>query len=219
MARLIEYAKLCDEVYGVPPGAPAGWQVLEHVTTATGFKGAIYASGDELVVAFAGTDTSGVFDFIADAVADIRLLTDMPRQTSDAYALYNRGVALKGRHHLDRLTVCGHSLGGALSQHIGYWTKNDFVTFNAPGVYTGIQGTKVAFMHSPQKAVRTILATFTGEADGRNYRLRDDPVSMVGVHYGRVDLIQPGGGASGHGIAECLKALRVNSQGNDPIFV
>lgn len=220
MGKLIEYAMLCEEVYTVPgTRAPAGWSVLESSSTATGFKGAIFASGDELVVAFAGTDTHGVLDFMADATADLRLMTDMPRQTSDAYVLYNRGVGLKSRHRLGSITICGHSLGGALSQHIGYWTASNFVTFNAPGVYTGIQGTKVAFLHSPQKAVRTIVASFGPTADGRNYRLSDDPVSRLGFHYGRLETILPGGGASGHGIGECLKALRVNGQGQNGVFV
>lgn len=220
MARLLEYASLCDAAYQVSgTRAPAGWTFLERSITATGFKGALFASGDELVVAFAGTDTSNALDFVQDAIADVRLMTDMPRQTSDANALYHRGADLQARHRLGRLTICGHSLGGALSQHIGYWTKGNFVTFNAPGVYTGIQGTKLAFIHSPQKAYRTIMATFTGEADGRNFRLADDPVSMLGVHYGRLEKILPGGGASGHGIAECMKALKVNGQGSNQMFV
>lgn len=219
MARLLDYAMLCQHAYGVPPRAPSGWKVLEASNTATGFKGAIFTNGDELVVAYAGTDTGNAWDFISDATADIRLMTDMPRQSSDAYALYKRGAALVGRHGLGSITVCGHSLGGALSQHVGYWTKNNFVTFNAPGVYTGIQGTKVAFLHSPQKAVRTIMATFQDGADGRNFRLQDDPVSRLGIHYGRLDLIRPGGGASGHGIAECIKALKINAQGTQTMFM
>jgi hypothetical protein len=145
--------------------------------------------------------------------------SELPRQTSDAYYLYNRALELKGRHGAGHMTVCGHSLGGALSQHVGYWTKSNFVTFNAPGVYTGIQGTKVAFLHSPQKAVRTILATFSGSADGRNFRLSDDYVSRVGVHYGRLEDLLPGGGATGHGIAECIKALKVNGQGAQGMFI
>jgi len=219
MARLTDYATLCDEAYSVPgTRAPAGWQVLESWSTATGFKGAIFVGGSEIVVAYAGTDTGAVGDLIADVTADIRLMIDMPRQTSDAYAMYNRGRALLDQHRLANLTVCGHSLGGGLSQHIGYWTKCNFVTFNAPGVYTGIQGTKVAFQHSPQKAWRTITATFSGEADGRNYRLSDDPVSMFGIHYGTVATILPAAGASGHGIGECLKALRANGQGGESPF-
>lgn len=219
MARLVDYALLCKEVYTSPgTRAPDGWKLLETARTATGFKGAIFLGANELVVTYAGTDTSSVSDFLSDATADLRLMLDMPRQTSDAYYLYNRALELKGRHRAGHITVCGHSLGGALSQHVGYWTKSNFVTFNAPGVYTGIQGTKCAFLHSPQKAVRTILATFTGSADGRNFRLSDDLVSRVGVHYGRLEVLLPGGGASGHGIAECIKALKVNGQGTQPVF-
>jgi hypothetical protein len=219
MARLVDYAKLCRDVYAVPgTGAPDGWKVLESWRTATGFKGAIFLGANELVVAYAGTDTSTVWDFVPDATADLRLLLDMPRQTSDAYYLYNKAVELQGRHGAGEMTICGHSLGGALSQHVGYWTKNRFVTFNAPGVYTGIQGTKVAFLHSPQKAVRTLLATFSGSADGRNYRLSDDMVSRIGVHYGRLEVLLPGGGATGHGISECIKALAANGQGGTPLF-
>ncbi len=191
MANLLQYAQLANAAYQAAEPAtmklPAGFKLLQpraNGVAASGFKGAIFGGVGEVVVAFAGTEVSrGVVDAVQDITADLRLPFDMPRQSSYAYFLFME--AQSGLKKGQSITICGHSLGGALTQHVAYWTKANFVTFNAPGVYAGIQGTKAAFLHSPQKAWRTWQASFGPSADGHNYRLPDDPVSMMRPHYGR----------------------------------
>lgn len=212
MASLLHYAQLANAAYqAAEPGTmrlPPGFRSIINRAGgmgAAGFKGAVFQGGDEIVVAFAGTEVNrGVVDAVQDITADVRLPFDMPRQTSGAYFLFLEAQSRMQSHQ--RITICGHSLGGALTQHVAYWTKADFVTFNAPGVYTGIQGTKAAILHSPQKAIRTWIATFGPSADGHNFRLPDDPVSLMRPHYGRsCRTMANQQGATGHSMDDVVR--------------
>jgi len=206
MAKLLDYAAMCSGAYKAPdsPDVP-GFQSPMSVAGDAGFKGAIYHSSNEVVVAFAGTELDqGAGAAIQDITADLRLMTDMPRQMNDARVLFEYGQKYQAALNLPHITVCGHSLGGGLTQFMAYWSKENFVTFNAPGVYTAIQGVKFCFLHSPQKALRTWKATFAGHADGYNYRMPDDAVSRLGIHYGPLITIQ--GGEMDGGVGRVLAA-------------
>jgi hypothetical protein len=214
MGSLLEYARLANAAYkAATPGAmalPAGWSLVEANVAGAGFKGATFRGGGEMVVAFAGTEINrGVVDAVQDITADIRLPFEMPRQTSKAYALYLRAAELLDGRTVRHITITGHSLGGALTQHVGYWTKSRFVSWNAPGVYMGIQGTKAAIFHSPQKALRTWKATFHKGADGYNYRLPNDPISVTRGHYGRSVITMDNGlGKSGHSMNDVVEVCQ-----------
>jgi pimeloyl-ACP methyl ester carboxylesterase len=214
LATVLEYALLADAAYQAGSGSslkpPESWTLVETSTGVGGFKGAAFARGGELVVAFAGTEIkSGVVDAIQDVTADLRILGDMPRQSSAARDLFKAAQEHSLGQHCGTTTICGHSLGGALTQHIAYWTKENFVTFNAPGAYTGIQGTKLAFFHSPQKAFRTWEASFRSAATGYNYRLPNDPISKVGIHYGSHTITMDNDlGKSGHSMVSVIEVCR-----------
>ena len=86
-----------------------------------GFQGAIYQNDEDTVVAFRGTASKG------GVTADIRLaLRNMPNQVDDAFQLYDQGKRSHGTRG-GKLIVCGHSLGGYLTQAIcgftGSWVS------------------------------------------------------------------------------------------------
>ena len=103
-----------------------------------------------------------------------------------------------------QVTVCGHSLGGAIAQTMGNRNRIPFVTFNAPGVavvasrnvdqmaVTGglaplgrIVGFARSAMSEPGQAWEDITSAFY-HVRGLNLRHGSDPVSKLGVHYGKV---------------------------------
>jgi hypothetical protein len=99
-----------------------------------GFQGCVYQNEQDTVVAFRGTATAG------GVTADVRLaLRNMPNQVADARQLYEKGKELHGQRE-GRIVVCGHSLGGYLTQAICALTGSFGITFNAAGarsLFTG----------------------------------------------------------------------------------
>jgi hypothetical protein len=131
-----------------------------------GFQGVIYQNGTETIVAYRGTATKG------GVTADVRLaLRNMPGQVADAIKLYDHGVRLHGNRG-GKLIVCGHSLGGYLTQAIcgmkGAWG----IAFNAAGarsLFTGrVMGLGATFgAHLLPEADKKVL----------NVTVQGDPVS------------------------------------------
>lgn len=67
---------------------------------------------------------------LRDIVSDVQLATGwLPSQAQDARALLFRAYRVGAKP----VMICGHSLGGALAQIIGY-EDVPFVTFNAPPI-------------------------------------------------------------------------------------
>ena len=205
MPTVMTFAQACDAVYALKPELP-GYDLVGFDPSTSGFYGAFQAAAfqnqSELIVCFKGTTPSRA----GDIVADIKL--GMGSNTTH----FARGGAFLER--LDtagrNVTLCGHSLGGAIAQIVGNRYRKPFITFNAPGV--AIMSRNIGeMMTSPLVGVR-ILGTVGSvvrhpvqawqdasslgySVKGVNFRLGKDVVGIIGVHYGKVLEIPYGGGA------------------------
>ncbi len=161
------------------------WWIQDWLAdAASGFYGAIFSRKGESVVAYAGTN-----DLRGDIVADLSIAVGLlpTFQLAPALKLY-RIAASQTRN---RVTITGHSLGGALTQVIAYVNTTQGITFDAPGMANQLDVVvkilklfKVEFP-STDWANRNIV----------NYRDRWDAVSGLGIHtnhIGRVVTVDTG---------------------------
>ena len=232
MASILEYANLADAVYDDIPNVD-GWTRKAFKPTGSGphdsLQAAAYSKGGELVFAFKGTAN------MRDVAADLKLGTGMNTvQFGEAQDF----VDSTGVGSSNLVTVCGHSLGGAIAQVVGNRERMRFVTFNAPGVavlssrrhgqramsmMTGTQALRIggmilsAFRH-PFQAAEDVGSAFY-RVSGLNIRLGKDVVGSWGVHYGQLLEIPYAGGsldvAAKHKMGTMIEAL--TDQGYDKL--
>jgi hypothetical protein len=136
---------------------------------------------------------------------------------------YDAVMAHKGER--THVTVTGHSLGGGLSQSVGFWKSCNFVTFNAPGMMQsilacGLIGTVVGgplgFLAGMGigSGIGHALRRQASER-GKNYRLPNDPVSLVNTHYGTAPITISGRAEhTGHGMVTFISCLEISPWGN-----
>lgn len=232
MASILEYANLADAVYDDIPNVD-GWIRTAFKPSGSGphesLQAAAYSKGGELVFAFKGTAN------VRDVGADLKLGTGM---NTVQYSQAQDFVGKTGVGSAGLVTVCGHSLGGAIAQTVGNRERMRFVTFNAPGVavlssrrhgqrgismLTGTQYLRIggmiasAFRH-PFQAAEDIGSAFY-RVSGLNIRLGKDVVGSWGVHYGQLLEIPYSGGAldvaAKHKMGTMIEAL--TNQGYDKI--
>ena len=218
MSTMLDFALLASAVYDNPPNA-AGWTCAKSRSGAYGFQAAAYTQGKETVIAFRGTAVAG--DVGADLKLGVGMNTNHFSQADDFVADFLK---------TENLSLCGHSLGGAIAQIVGNRSSLKFATFNAPGVAVvasrnileanpvmlGVRmaGAVVGALVNPMQAARDVRATFN-TVTGVNICLTGDVVSKIGVHYGNVVRI-PGTGlnpATQHGIGTVIEVLRQNPVG------
>jgi len=148
-------------------------RVFDDLWDNTGFYGVGFANPDAGLTLVAIRGSQDRLDVVTDANLGI------------GQYLANRVPLIEyiGSHILaNRVTIAGHSLGGALSQYLGYDAAREFPAFrkhivvhthNALGGRTGI-----AKMHGSYDPAIVEGVTF------RNYRHPDDPVSRIGGQAG-----------------------------------
>lgn len=109
--------------------APEGYKVIKSVDNKdTGFHAEILANGNDVTVAYRGTDITS----IQDIRNDVAMARDkIPAQATDAIKVYDQ---VKQDYPNSDVTVTGHSLGGSLSQIVSSVRGCGAVTFNAYGV-------------------------------------------------------------------------------------
>lgn len=203
MVRLMEYALIADKVYepstaGEPAlrgwGCPRGYAVDD----ASVFSGGAFFSsglqmrafrkdkGGDIVIAFKGTRPSQA----SDLLADLRLaLEGVPRQAVDAMKHTSEWKSsFKGA----RVTLTGHSLGGAIAQVVGIVTDLRFVTFNAPGMWTNAVG-----LCSFPKLLNTT-------SRGMNFIKWGDPIGNFGKHIGDTTRVR----SVGHGMTGFVEFIK-----------
>lgn len=136
--------------------APDGYKVVKSVDNKdTGFHAEVLANGNDVIVAYRGTDITSVQD-IRNDVAMAR--DKIPAQATDAIKVYDQ---VKQDSPNSDVTVTGHSLGGSLSQIVSSVRGCDAVTFNA-------YGTKDMFENSANIKEENIV----------NYVNEWDPITM-----------------------------------------
>lgn len=213
MVTLMEYAKLADKVYTQSTEADPsilGWRSSNEyfVDDASVFAGgSFWSSGlqmrlftkegsPEAVIAYKGTKLSMVSDLRSDLAIGAQAL---PVQAVEAL---KHTKEWKVRLGGVRVTLVGHSLGGAIAQVAGSVTDSKFVTFNAPGMWTNAVGVC---------ALRKLLNT-TGL--GVNYIKWGDVVGNFGKHIGRTERVR----SMGHSIVGFIDYLNGRSiAGQDPL--
>jgi predicted esterase YcpF (UPF0227 family) len=136
--------------------APDGYKVVKSVDNKdTGFHAEVLVKGNDVIVAYRGTDITSVQD-IRNDVAMAR--NKIPAQATDAIKVYDQ---VKQDYPNSDVTVTGHSLGGSLSQIVSSVRGCDAVTFNA-------YGTKDMFENSANIKEENIV----------NYVNEWDPITM-----------------------------------------
>lgn len=108
---------------------PDGYKVIKSVDNKnTGFHAEVLSKGNDVIVAYRGTDKI----FGQDGRNDFAMNRGkIPAQATEAIKLYDQ---VKQENPNSDITVTGHSLGGSLSQIVSGIRGCDAVTFNAYGV-------------------------------------------------------------------------------------
>lgn len=198
MATILELAKMASAVYDNTPNVP-GWQLELHPGSSNLcdlFKGAAFRNGTETVYAFKGT--SQLKDWATNAAYGLFGMNTFQFARADDFLR----ASLTRRDRI--VSVCGHSLGGAIAQVIGNRRHLPFATFNAPGVgvlsgniaelsQTLVLGTSdlrlaggaISALLHPVQFYQDVVNTFY-RVRGVNFQLHGDPVSPIGVHYGSI---------------------------------
>lgn len=169
----LELAKVSGMAYG-QEHTIVGAQVLPRLDTPDGFGAIAVRLGDEIVVAFKGTDPK-VKDML---LADASWASSSPTSQLKTYTNTALGYLALIRNSCSncRITLTGHSLGGAVASIVGKAVLgvSDVVTFNSPGID---QWRLSSFgLSVPVPGGTGILST--------NYRLQGDFFSQAGIHTG-----------------------------------
>jgi pimeloyl-ACP methyl ester carboxylesterase len=215
---ILELCCISGAVYGDEPelakrAAQWGWSG-EIKTGRSGFQAGVYKRGQDTVVAFRGT-TKDHGDWVADLKLGVGMNTSHFAQGDEFLAALPNPKTI---------TLCGHSLGGAIAQVAGNRAGAPFATFNAPGVavlasrniWTAappmlgarMAGALASAVLEPGQALKDIASTFYS-VTGVNVCLLGDPVSQIGVHYGKVFRLA----GLGHGINNVVAVLDKNPDG------
>ena len=133
--------------------APEGYKVVKSVDNKdTGFHAEVLANGNDVIVAYRGTDQPIGIDGINDFAMARK---NIPAQATDAIKVYDQ---VKQDYPNSDVTVTGHSLGGSLSQIVSSVRGCDAVTFNA-------YGTKDMFK-DPASIKENNIVNYVNEMDG-----------------------------------------------------
>ena len=133
--------------------APEGYEVVKSIDNKdTGFHAEVLAKGNDVIVAYRGTDQPIGIDGINDFAMARK---NIPKQATEAIKVYDQ---VKQDYPNSEVTVTGHSLGGSLSQIVSSVRGCEAVTFNA-------YGTKDMFENSANIKEDNIV-NYVNEMDG-----------------------------------------------------
>lgn len=126
-ASSIAYSAKLGEVYKFPNGKQ--WKVVDVVDTQkpdqSGFRAVVLRNGNQVIVAFAGSDLTKANDVGTDIKQGLGF---KPEQFDQAVALTNKWIDKVGRENVKNT---GHSLGGALAAYAAIQTGTKATTVNS----------------------------------------------------------------------------------------
>ena len=190
-------ANLCNNLYSGIDGSggfePLGnnWSLIPSVHVDQGFDAQAYenSDGSQIVVAFRGTDvdlssTSGAATTLKNIAADVSFGGSTPSRilTGDVAAAASFVAAVHAQNPNAKVTLTGHSLGGAIAQLVGNASGLDTYAFNAPGA------AQLSGALSPQLAP---VANLGSGGVNENYRIYGDQVSLFGMPLGQTVTLPP----------------------------
>jgi len=108
----------------------SGWSLAATPTSPSGgFTAEAYRNGNDIVIAFKGTDTANPYDFALDMVTNLRLgfggASDQLVQAALFYAKVKTDPQFAGCN----ISFTGHSLGGGLASIMSVWFNLPATTF------------------------------------------------------------------------------------------
>lgn len=139
MTTTIEYALMAGNAYQLTTVAavdrtpmPFGWTqlpgTLGHTTGSMGFEATAYRAGNEIVIAFAGTDPFSLVDWITNIALGFGLesLDGQLKKAAEFYEAIKNDPSCQGAN----ITFTGHSLGGGIASLMGVLFNRQAVTFD-----------------------------------------------------------------------------------------
>ncbi len=139
-----EYAVMASAVYGgVSPNvleAPPGWSMalFDNGLASFGFKYGVFMRGDEVVIAYAGTDP-GAVDWVSNAVIGAGL--PVPTQLEQAAIVFAAVTEyVQAQNPNATISFTGHSLGGGLASVMAVWFDKRAVVFAPAPFENAVRG-------------------------------------------------------------------------------
>lgn len=196
MPSILELAEIAYYVYEKDVGFGGDSWSFVHMwgPTSTGFRGGIAMNDSgEAIVAFKGT-ALGTKSGWGDLTADLKLgAVVRPKQATDAKKLFDYAAAT----YSGSITVCGHSLGGALAQYIGVESKVNFSSFNGPGIKRWLKS--------------------GGWNKGACFNVLGDIIGFYGNHAGTVVTLYGGLLDDKHSMATVFEAVKKKYKNNETL--
>ncbi len=143
MTSLLDYAALSAYVYRNARGEqnlnpiPLNWEQLAYVPGGglNGFTVGAYRSGNDIVIAFKGTDTAlnslvNAAGSVDDVTSDLALGAGLGSTQLFQAALFYEQIKADPRYQGCDITFTGHSLGGGLASIMSVWFNRRATTFD-----------------------------------------------------------------------------------------
>jgi Ca2+-binding RTX toxin-like protein len=199
MATIQEYSLLSTSVYprtdvNAAP-LPQGWEkiVVTGNESISGFSAGAYKNGNEIVIAYTGTNEKLVKDFVvANIPAGIGLIS---AQVIEAMIFY---LEIKNANPDAKITFTGHSLGGGLASLMAVFFDKEAAVFDAaPFEVTALNNSTLGYLaiEMTRRGLEdAAFSAFTADLTDSLYAIREQKVhgySLEGEALGYLRTVVP----------------------------